>query len=1169
MNHNQHTTKSSSSSPPRAHIHTYTSSPTSTTKKRFKGQTIKNVTGTGEDYTPFVGCDINDLISNLNNSTCSINSDDDVLDKSMNTNTPMKQCSYKEIETNSNSNNSKSSISHKSLSNVMGSPSSVDLFNMCANSNNDEDDIIYIAEQHQQQHETYDDNSTIATIGTNATLTSYQHPQHQTTRVKLFHDDKNETDFVKKMSSLSSTNKDKITDDDNNNKQDLNHKWETYWSSEHDCPYYFNKQTNEVTWENPYHNNNNDHNSSKQIAINVTKDNTIYEDEYVPMADYTKTSTSIYATTNTVENETVTNTKNNDHINSSSSSSIQSTKTIVTNTTTISTTWERYWSDEHECEYFHNPITGETRWDNPNKKKKKHQILNSDYSTTSSVRSGVTTTGACAGTGTGNGNGNGNGNGTGTNDTRTVGGNTADVITVGEFDNVENNDFEDDEIVEISDFTKKKTNGNKCKEYDNHMIHTESNQHNMEKREEPKRNSKMTASTFHIKILNKIQRIFFQLRNNYNVNIEMTGADLAYKRKMNLLRKRKRKRIRKKAFDIICLILITIACNRLIKSASTRTEMESIDNSSNSSLVEMVDINEQIIMHGNKIDNEMTFNEGIKGIVQVQHQPALNDRSANTHIQTTDNAIDERPMYVTEIDNRNTKSETTGPVTNKYHDVAQDTITLSSSVSSSLSEPTQILGVNGLHKLSLSIEESLKFIQSSKKSIDNEGTKQIDNIEKKLDELRLMLKHLNVGKVDAIQDEIENLSHSTINEANDTSEDDDVIDHIERNEVTSCVEVASSKTKGDKAETLEEGGYDAASKKFPHSEMDNKVITPEGITQTISQPQNRITFDIQTTLSTAIKSKDSSRESIEPSYDQVEKETKKDDNIEASGKALPPVTKEKKEVQQVLSGAHYFSKFRKVMHAIDLALDIHLDVDDFGDFRNENEIASATIVNSNQHNIEEAFTKCTTKTATHLVLQARKTIPEFHKRLETGAKLYMQFAKKLASDVKKTVPIGAEIVVTNGKRAMNTMKNKMDMIGTNTKVITAKNAMLTTAQIIGKNMARETVSYIKTLDYDDLVEHGFISKNIIFPDTRAIHCQLPLFKKIIRGCDRGNEKQSRPGTGNKKWKSSSTVFVDAKETILSVNDGWSTPVWRACEKKNDALKKHHLLLSTGAKAMSD
>lgn len=134
------------------------------------------------------------------------------------------------------------------------------------------------------------------------------------------------------------------------------------------------------------------------------------------------------------------------------------------------------------------------------------------------------------------------------------------------------------------------------------------------------------------------------------------------------------------------------------------------------------------------------------------------------------------------------------------------------------------------------------------------------------------------------------------------------------------------------------------------------------------------------------------------------------------------------------------------------------------------------------------------------------------------------------------------------KMALTTLKDKVDNISKNDRVIAAKEAVLSTASTLGKKVAKETMTYVQTLDYNDLVEKGYVSETIIFPDTRAMHCQMPIFKRMNKRCVKNNEKQILPKPTD--WVASfrNKVFATDKVTSPPDKGGWSVPMWRACDK---------------------
>ena len=474
--------------------------------KKFQGSTIKNVTGTGKDYVPFVGCDINALIANLNNSVSYHDDDDDYDNDNDDDSTSYDQSDWymkNNNDHNNNHNNSntpnakdKHQSNEKSNSSMLrkgdshnDSNSSIKSLTISPNSVvMTHDDHERLQQQNNKDHGQYqksinaiedddeDNNSTIVTIGTNATLTCYQQQKqdelpldHQTTGVRLFQDD----DHLPKTEN----NKSKQTDQ----RSLSTDQWETIWSSEHDCPYYYNKSTGEVTWDNP---------NQRKI---------VYEDEYVPLVDFTKS--------------------NNDDIVSSNCSDIHepSEDSIDHDSTSssliVSTTWERFWSDEHECEYFHNPSTGETRWDNPNSSESTKMEENQDDG--------------------------------------------------------KDDEFEADEVVAMSDFsssTKKDVNvpegsinqdgNNQSKDTGFSIIRYKLNSNIVE---------------WVVETLRSIQVLLHLQNVDIDSDHPITSADLAYQRKVNLLNKRKQKRMKKRASIVMGFIMVVFMLNQLVKHAPSGT----------------------------------------------------------------------------------------------------------------------------------------------------------------------------------------------------------------------------------------------------------------------------------------------------------------------------------------------------------------------------------------------------------------------------------------------------------------------------------------------------------------------------------------------------------------------------------------------------------------------
>jgi len=197
------------------------------------------------------------------------------------------------------------------------------------------------------------------------------------------------------------------------------------------------------------------------------------------------------------------------------------------------------------------------------------------------------------------------------------------------------------------------------------------------------------------------------------------------------------------------------------------------------------------------------------------------------------------------------------------------------------------------------------------------------------------------------------------------------------------------------------------------------------------------------------------------------------------------------------------------------------------------------VLSSSTKNIKKAampIQKRSIETAEKISNQMKKSMPEVHKALEIGAKHSLHGAEKLAATVKKNWPV----VAATGKKAVESMKHTVEVINSNEQVIAAKKVLKTTASSAGKKVAKETISFVRTLDYDDLVEKGVISESIPFPDTRALHCQFPFFRKANKRCLEGtntNQFSSNRARGIFSWR---------KDAISSTKGGWSIPIWQAC-----------------------
>lgn len=169
------------------------------------------------------------------------------------------------------------------------------------------------------------------------------------------------------------------------------------------------------------------------------------------------------------------------------------------------------------------------------------------------------------------------------------------------------------------------------------------------------------------------------------------------------------------------------------------------------------------------------------------------------------------------------------------------------------------------------------------------------------------------------------------------------------------------------------------------------------------------------------------------------------------------------------------------------------------------------------------------KTVEQLGKQVKEKLPEVHRSIEIGV-----------NAVKKTVPVGAKIVSRNSKRAMKNFKNAVETINHDERVIAAR-----------KIVVKEARTLMKNLDYNDLVEDGVISESILFPDTRAMHCQMPFMRKINKECENIHNR-GKISSDVKTWLSNipKNMLSSGKVNSPSANDGWSIPIWRTCDGGN-------------------
>ena len=295
------------------------------TKKRFKGDAIKNVDGSGTDFIPFVGGNIDDVIANLNcsshssagtasptsmegrfdtdaaiaaaaaaigsnrNGETDTHSHDPMRNPQRTQNkiqeqqqgqqlTPSDQFQPETSSKTSNSDNSKSlqmrsprnlNSGSSGISQAAGSPSSVELFSSNptgtdledAMSTNNEPETSQEASTTQRNKNNrlesrfnnsvidLDDNSTVASMASVATNTTSMTAKSSRSRASVR--SRRRRKNRQQMQLQLQRQQQQQMELEHQQGQDENSHWETFWSSEHDCPYYHNTKTNEVTWENP------------------------------------------------------------------------------------------------------------------------------------------------------------------------------------------------------------------------------------------------------------------------------------------------------------------------------------------------------------------------------------------------------------------------------------------------------------------------------------------------------------------------------------------------------------------------------------------------------------------------------------------------------------------------------------------------------------------------------------------------------------------------------------------------------------------------------------------------------------------------------------------------------------------------------------------------------
>jgi hypothetical protein len=1170
---------------------------------KFKGTPIKNVNGTGKDYAPFVGCDINEIIANLNRS---VDSSTGTITSSVNLNHSRDSSSTDSLQllqqqqqeplqlpltpphpkiimgteegqrelqihktkhsqsmhSNGNSHISDGNSIHSFKSSSIMSPSSV----------------VHSLEQQQQQHlntnstirsessrthhpvieEEEDDNSTIATIATNVTLTSYQQQQQQQqqqqTRVRLFHTNENNDEQPKTKT------KRKHTKNSSNPPTNATHtaamtrtssppkstssldQWESHWSSEHDCPYYYNKVTNAVTWDNP-------------MRQHISKKAIVYEDEYVPIADYTNTNNT---NDSTYTNNTKTPNKSNQQIknqqqyqdekeeedatttdsihhtmqdqqhhqqdsNDTSSSSSLLMNNNNSNQKSSSITWERYWSDEHGCEYFHNPVTGEVQWDDPK--------INSDGSSVCSVRSSGEMTGRTGENvlnlnheekeednlenepylllrGGGSSNIGRNRNAGGTNS----------------MNDSKRREYEDDEVVPISDFTSITSTGAAAKskssssdqeldhskegDSNNKMVGTStdtttnssssssSSSSSIQTIEEShyEKKSLISAKKMKATILFLLQSIQHQ-NNNYDITSDrpITGADLAYQRKVNLLRKRKKKRIRRKVFRFIGFVsIMLLLVYRIVKFGMTP----------------------RIIIPGGQYDNA----NGTLG--SISSSTPVVDRNAAVQDEVGTEVLNDMGLEEKE------QSET-----NKI----------------SVSQRPEL---DELQKLSSSIEESLKMLHSST-SRGGGDDDDVALIGQKLDELKNMLERVQQEK--------------------DKQSADSNVEAIEQPDTNyrSIEKSSNEHITSDKMQTKNDVG-----------------VAPTKVSESVA----RVGVTVPYFQGSKKESKKQSKSTGKRNILAVKAPVGEKPTINKS--ALAIIHKSAgNEVQKVLSGAHYFGKFQNIIQSLNVALDVQLDgmndndisfvsqpdaqssssmelIHHNGTIRNQIATMLSTTTKKSLSTMQKVFApiRHSSKQAVEQVSKhIKNTLPELHRSIQLGTKLSLQSAGNVANQVKRTVPNGAKIISKSSQVAFKSVKDAMEAVRNNELLMAAKHSVMITAHATGKEVARETIKYVKTLDYETMVKKGHISESMVFPDTRAMHCQMPFLKKVNKLCGaiRAHDvlQSAEKGRIDNDWIASS--FISRKKGKIessTMNGGWSVPIWKACDGSN--CQSHHVVSSS-------
>ena len=136
--------------------------------------------------------------------------------------------------------------------------------------------------------------------------------------------------------------------------------WKVYHSDEHDCDYWYNEQTKEVTWDNPF----------------LQKDHSVHieNEEYTPVVDFSKQTPMNKTGQTAIEKETSTLGKIKSAITTPPIPPLEeeNTKVIIDNDDDFivpvsdflkktQDVWTSHWSHDHECEYYYNTKTREVR----------------------------------------------------------------------------------------------------------------------------------------------------------------------------------------------------------------------------------------------------------------------------------------------------------------------------------------------------------------------------------------------------------------------------------------------------------------------------------------------------------------------------------------------------------------------------------------------------------------------------------------------------------------------------------------------------------------------------------------------------------------------------------------------------------------------------------------